>query len=136
VIIGGEVQGCELAEFLTKKGRSVTIVDTKEIAGAGMPHTMKDHLFLWFEKKGVRLVGEVRQYVEITDKGLSIVDKEGKRLMLAADTIVPALPLAPNIDLAARLKGKVPELYEVGDCAMPSLIVDAIASASKAARSL
>ena len=48
----------------------------------------------------------------------------------------PALPLAPNTGLAANLKGKVPELYEAGDCAMPSLIVDAIASGSKAARNL
>src|SRR5208282_1315589 len=60
VIIGGEVQGCELAELLIKRGRSVTIVDKTEIAGAGMPHIMKDHLFLWFERKGVTLIGGVR----------------------------------------------------------------------------
>ena len=68
VVIGGEVQGRELAEFLTKKGRSVTIVDKAEIEGAGMPHTMKDHLFLWFERKGVTLVGGVKEYLEIRTK--------------------------------------------------------------------
>ncbi len=136
VIIGGEVQGCELAELLVKRGRSVTIVDGTEIAGAGMPHIMKDHLFLWFEKKGVTMIGGVRQYVEITDKGLTIVDREGKKRTIEADTVVPALPLTPNTGLAVSLKGKVPEMYAVGDCIAPSLIVDAIATGSEAARSV
>ena len=34
VIIGGAIQGCELGEFLTKRGRKVT-VDTKEALGEG-----------------------------------------------------------------------------------------------------
>jgi 2,4-dienoyl-CoA reductase (NADPH2) len=136
VVIGGEIQGCELAEFLTKRGRSVTIVDKAEIEGAGMPHTMKDHLFLWFERKGVTLIGGVKQYVEITNKGLSIIDRDGKKRLLEADTIVPALPLTPNRSLAASLKGKVPEVYEVGDCVAPSVIADAIGTGLGAARTI
>lgn len=136
VVIGGEVQGCELAEFLTKRGRSVTIVDKAEIEGAGMPHTMKDHLFLWFERKGVALVGGIRDYVEITDKGLSIVDRDGKKRFLEADTIVPALPLTPNTDLVTALKGKVGEVYGVGDCITPSVIADAISTGLKTTRSI
>jgi 2,4-dienoyl-CoA reductase (NADPH2) len=134
VVIGGAVQGCELAELLTKRGRSVTIVDKTEIDGAGMPHTMRDHLFRWFEKKGVAMIGGVKEYVGITEKGLSIIDREGGRQTLEADTIVPALPLTPNTGLAISLEGKVPEVYAVGDCRAPSLIVDAISTGSEAAR--
>ena len=36
VIIGGAIQGCELAEFLVKRGRKVTIVDTAETLGDGI----------------------------------------------------------------------------------------------------
>ncbi len=35
VIIGGAIQGCQLGEFLTKRGRQVTIVETGEIWGKG-----------------------------------------------------------------------------------------------------
>ena len=33
VIIGGGIQGCELAEFLVKRNRKVTIVDSAETLG-------------------------------------------------------------------------------------------------------
>ena len=36
VIIGGGKQGCELAEFLVKRGRKVTIVDTADVLGYGI----------------------------------------------------------------------------------------------------
>jgi 2,4-dienoyl-CoA reductase (NADPH2) len=134
VIIGGAIQGCELAEFLTKRGRKVTIVDKAEAMGEGMVKTMKDHLFLWFEKKGVTLISGVKEYVEMTEKGLTIINKEGKRQTIEADTIVPALPLKPNKDLLISLEGKVSEVYAIGDCQEPLFIADAISTAIRTAR--
>jgi thioredoxin reductase len=66
------------------------------------------------------------KYEEITDKGLTLVDKDGKRRTIEADTIITALPLTPNTELAEKLRGVVPEVYMVGDCKEPRLIVDAI----------
>jgi 2,4-dienoyl-CoA reductase (NADPH2) len=134
VIIGGAIQGCELAEFLTKRGRKVTIVDRAETMGEGMVKTMKDHLFLWFEKKGVTMISGIKEYVEITNKGLTIINKEGKRQTIEADTIVPALPLRPNNDLLMSLQGRVSELYAIGDCQEPLFIADAISKAVRTAR--
>ena len=93
VIIGGGLHGCELGEFLTKRGRIVTIVEKADKFGDGMIEVYRSHLMYWFEKKGVKLIGGVKEYVEITDKGLTIVDREGKRQTIQADTFVPALPL-------------------------------------------
>lgn len=134
VIIGGGIQGCELAEYLTKRGRKVTIVDTHETMGEGLVMTMMEHLFAWFERKGVAMIGGVKEYVEITDKGLTIVDKEGRRRTLEADTVVPALPLQPNTGLAEGIRGKVAEVYTIGDCKAPQLIVDAIGTGLLTAR--
>ena len=50
-------------------------------------------LMIWFGKKGVQLISGVKEYVEITDKGLTIVDKDGVTRTLQADTFVSALPL-------------------------------------------
>ena len=135
VIIGGSIHGCELGEFLTRRGRKVTIVDTAEALGEGMVDVIMSHLFMWFQKKGVTLMSGVK-YVEITDKGLTIITKDGNRQTIEADSIIPAIPLAPNTGLLKSLEGKVPEIYAIGDCREPHLIVDAIGDGSRVARAI
>ncbi len=136
IVIGGAIQGCELAEFLTKRGRQVTIVETSEMMGDGMVDAMMDYLFNWFRKKGVRMISGVREYVEITSKGLTIIDRDGKKQILEADSIVTALPLTPNNELLDKLKAKVPEVYAIGDCNEPLLIADAIGTGLRTAREI
>jgi 2,4-dienoyl-CoA reductase (NADPH2) len=133
VVVGGALQGCELAEFLTKRGRKVTIVEKADQLGEGMAAVFYQHLMLWFEKKGVTIISGVKEYVEITDKGLTIINKEGKKQTVEADTIVPALPLTPNMGLFEELQKKVPEVYAIGDCQQPALIADAIGTGLRTA---
>jgi 2,4-dienoyl-CoA reductase (NADPH2) len=135
VIIGGRIHGCELAEFLVKRGRKVTIVDTEDALGEGIVAFRKLQLLSWFKKKGVVMMTQVK-YVEITDKGLTILTKEGKRETIEADSIIPAMPLAPNTGLRKSLEGKVIEIYAIGDCNEPELVVGAIADGSRIARAI
>ena len=44
-----------------------------------------------------------------------------------AEKAIIALPLQPNADLWKSLQGKVPEIYAIGDCKEPHLMVQAIA---------
>jgi 2,4-dienoyl-CoA reductase (NADPH2) len=134
VIIGSDIHGCELAEFLTKRGRKVTIVDKAEAPGDGMINHLRFQLFWWFRKKGVEMINSVKEYVAITDKGLVILTAEGYKRTLEADSIVPAIPMQPDTALLQTLQGKVPEVYAVGDCAEPKLIVDAIGSGFRIGR--
>ncbi len=136
VIIGGAIQGCELGEFLTKRGRKVTIVDTAETMGEGMVDVVSGYLFTWFREKGVVTISGVKEYLEITDKGLTIIDKDGGKQTIEADSIVPALPLKPDIEMMKSLEGKVNEVYAIGDCREPLLIVDAIADGSRTGRAI
>jgi 2,4-dienoyl-CoA reductase (NADPH2) len=136
VVIGSGLHGCELAEFLTKRGRAVTIVDTAETPGTGMVDVMMAYLFRWFREKGVSVITGVRELVEITDEGLTVITREGERLTIAADTVIPALPLTPDTGLYEGLKGKVAEVYAVGDCQEPLLIADAIGTASRVSRTI
>ncbi len=133
-VIGGAIQGCELAEFLTKRGRKVTIVEAKPMIGEGMVDALLSNLLKWFQKKGVTLISGVKEFVEITDKGLTIIASDGKKQVIEADTIVTALPLTPNNELLEGLKAKVPEVYAVGDCREPLLIADAIGTGLRTAR--
>jgi 2,4-dienoyl-CoA reductase (NADPH2) len=134
VIMGGGIHGCQTAEFLVKRGRKVTIVDTAEEIGEGLLETyIKPHLLDWLDEKGVAMLPGIK-YEEITDKGLIITTREGKKQTIEADTIVTALPLLPNTELLEELDGIVPEVYAIGDCKDPHLIVDAIADGSRIAR--
>lgn len=133
VIIGGGIHGCELAAFLVKRGRTVTMVEKAEFIGEGMVDALLWQLHLWFNKKGVTLITGVKEYVEITNKGLILINKASERQFIEADSIILALPLNPNLDLFESLKGKAPELYAIGDCKEPGLIVDAIGTGLRTA---
>ncbi len=131
VIIGGAIKGCELAEFLARRGKKVTIVDTGKEMGTGMVDVLMAYLFSWFKKKGIQMISGVEKYVNITDKGLTIINNEGKQQLIEADTVIIELPLLPDNELVKSLKGKVGEVYSVGDCEDPKLIADAIVAAFK-----
>jgi 2,4-dienoyl-CoA reductase (NADPH2) len=136
VIMGGGIQGCQTAEFLVERGRKVTIVDTAEEIGEGLLDILiKPHLLNWLYEKGVTILSGVK-YEEITDKGLSLTTKEGKKETIKADTIITALPMLPNTELLEELNGLVPEVYTIGDCKDPLLVVDAIADGSRIAREI
>jgi 2,4-dienoyl-CoA reductase (NADPH2) len=132
--MGGNIQGCQTAEFLVKRGRKVTIVDTAREIGDGLLETfIKPHLLNWLDGKGVAMIPGVN-YEEITDKGLVITTKDGGKRTIEADTIVTALPLLPNTELLKSLEGSAPEVYAIGDGKEPHLIVDAIADGARIAR--
>jgi 2,4-dienoyl-CoA reductase (NADPH2) len=123
VILGGAIQGCQLGEYLTKRGRKVTIVDMGTGLGDGLYSERKLRLFYWFGKKGVTLVSDVK-VVEITKDGVLIDTKEGERKLLKADAVIPAMPFRANYALYEQLQGKVPEVYSIGDGEQPGLIPD------------
>jgi 2,4-dienoyl-CoA reductase (NADPH2) len=136
VVMGGGIHGCQTAEFLVERGRKVTIVDTAEEIGEGLPDTfIKPHLLNWLDENGVAMLPGVT-YEEITDRGLTITTQEGNKQTIEADTIVTALPLLPNTELIQELDGIVPEVYAIGDCKDPQFTADAIADGSRIARAL
>jgi 2,4-dienoyl-CoA reductase (NADPH2) len=136
VILGGGIHGCQTAEFLVRRGRQVTIVDTAEEMGEGLLETfVKPHLLNWLDEKGVAMLAGVK-YEEITDEGLTITTKKGTRQTIEADAIVTALPLLPNTGLLQSLEGSAPSVHAIGDCSEPHLIVDAIADGARIARAI
>ncbi len=64
--------------------------------------------------------------LEITNTGITIADKDGKRSTLKADTVVLAKGEESNRGLLETLKGKVTEIYAIGDCVEPRKVINAI----------
>ena len=135
VVIGGKIAACQLAEFLVKRGRKVTIVDEEDTIGEGLVPERKNRLLYWFGKKGVTILTGVT-CDEITDRSLTVKTRTGERLTLTADTIIPATPLLPNTAVADAIREKVSEVHLIGDCESPRLIVDAVAGGWRVARDL
>jgi len=130
VVIGGAIHGCELAEFLTKRHRQVTIVHTEDTFGAGIPMEDQLRLFPWFDRKGVARYAGVK-YEKISDDGLEITTKQGQRQTLKADSYVLALPMLSNHDIVEKFSSQIKPAMVIGSCATAGLIVDAILDGAK-----
>ncbi|MFC1964313.1 FAD-dependent oxidoreductase [Chloroflexota bacterium] len=124
-IIGGQIQGAQLAEFLARRGRKVVVLEASAGLADGVPGRLRPRLLNWLTEKGVRMLAEVR-YEEATGKGLVITTKEGQKETITADTMLSGLPLKPNTELAQALEGKVPEVHAIGDCHQSGKVIDAV----------
>ncbi|HJX03714.1 MAG TPA: FAD-dependent oxidoreductase, partial [Dehalococcoidia bacterium] len=115
VVMGGNIHGCQVAEFMLKRGRQVTIVETGDTIGEELVVAVVKPLLLgWLREKGVQMLTGVK-YESINQQGLVITDAEGKHRTIAADTIITALPMLPNTVLMQKLQGLAKEIYSIGD---------------------
>ncbi len=136
VVIGGELVGCETADFLSQSGKKVTVVRRGPEMAMKMYPSNRQALLARLEERGVTLLTGVREYEAITGEGLVIIDSEGKRRMLAADNIVLAAGAIPNNRLAKAIEGKAAEVHFVGDCVEPRRILDAIHEGARVGREI
>jgi 2,4-dienoyl-CoA reductase (NADPH2) len=109
IVMGGDIKAVQLAEFLTKRGRKVTLVceEDEMQVGEGLPRLNNFKLGEWFKEKGVEIIKGAR-FEEITKTGLVFSTGDGEKTALSADSILPVYPLKKNEDLYASLEGKAP----------------------------
>lgn len=125
VIVGGGFIGCELAEFLAEKGKQVTVIELLPKLASELFQPVAYQIEQRLGKLGVQSFTGVKEE-KITAEGMEIVDRDGKRVALKADNIVLAAGTVADKTVFESLKGKVPELYEVGDCAKARRIQEAV----------
>jgi 2,4-dienoyl-CoA reductase-like NADH-dependent reductase (Old Yellow Enzyme family)/thioredoxin reductase len=135
VIIGGELIGCETADYLAQKGKTVTIMRRGPDIAVGVNQQARDNLLARLRRNRVTMLTGVR-YEEITDKGLVITDKKGQRQNIEADTIVLATGATSNTELTTELADQNVALHLIGDCVTPGKIADAIRDGAKVGREI
>ena len=129
VIIGGTIEGSGLAEFLVERCKDVTLLDEGTIWG-------DEPLLRSPSMRKVKTMPGIK-YGKITEKGLIITTREGKRQTIKADTIVTATSPRPNTELLKAFEGRVPEIYLIGmDDKEPSSIMNAIGNGYWVARTI
>jgi len=134
VVAGGGLIGCDVAMFLSDRGRKVTIVEMMpDVAiDMGLGDGSRGHIMTLLSQKGI-FCHTGMKIDKISDNSVTAIDKEGVSRSIKADTVVLAMGLKPRTGLYESLQGKVPELHRVGDCAEIGKIGDAVREAFFAA---
>jgi len=127
VVLGGTLHGCELAEFLTKRGRKVVIAHDGDTAELGDKMTIDDlaNLWPWFKQKRVPLWSDVK-YERIDSKGVEISLKDKRKYILRGKNVITTQDWSPAHDIINTFSGLVSETYVIGSSKEPGLIVDAV----------
>ena len=124
-VIGGELVGCETAEYLADKGKQVTVMRRGPQMALGVGASLRGFLLKRLAEKGVVLMPDI-SYDEVTSEAVVVTTKAGERKMVPADTVVLAAGSFPRNSLYEEIKNKVPEVHCIGDCVQPRTIRDAM----------
>ena len=130
VIIGGQLVGCEMADFLARRRRKVTVLEKGDYLATQMAVVRRWRVLHELRERGVAMLTGV-VFDEITDRGVSITTKDGQKHTIRADTVIIAAGAVPNMGLVDALKDMVPEIYTVGDATQVRLIEGSIADGAQ-----
>ncbi|MFH1319173.1 MAG: FAD-dependent oxidoreductase [Bacteroidota bacterium] len=120
VIIGGRGLGIAVAQFLLAREEDyeISIVEEQKKLGRDVNPS-----YVWRYIKKLKQ-GNVNIYnncklVEITDEGAVIINPEGEKITVNADSFIVAAPLQSNNELIEPLDFACGELYTIGDAVKP-----------------
>jgi 2,4-dienoyl-CoA reductase-like NADH-dependent reductase (Old Yellow Enzyme family) len=128
-IIGGELVGLELAEFLHERGREVTVLEPAPRLGKGLLLVRRMRLIAELREHGVALHGGVNDLV-IGDSHVTFTDVGGEARMVPADNVIVAMGASGDNILAHSLRAAGFTVETVGDCNGVSYIEGAMRGAA------
>lgn len=134
-IVGGNLVGCETAEYLVDRGMKVTIVEMLDRLATNMNPIVARRFLNRLANKGVTVLTGVK-HEEYKDNTLVIMTKEGEEKTVGADTMVLAAGARPNTTLFQALHGLPSEIHSVGDCVEPRNFTEAIAEGFNIGRTI
>jgi len=136
VVMGGGFIGCEVAEFLSEKGKQVTIVEVLgQLALNAMHPFLRKLLLQRISKLGVKSFCD-STVTEIKPASVLITQKSGSPFEQAADTVVLAVGCDCDSGLKEELQNQFSEVYEIGECIGEAGITRAIADGARIGRTI
>jgi NADPH-dependent 2,4-dienoyl-CoA reductase/sulfur reductase-like enzyme len=134
-IIGGELVGLELAEFLIERGREVTVIGEAPKFGGGLLLVRRMRLITELKEHGVQMFpgsGEIR----IEPEAVLFTDGAGRAQRLSADHVIVAAGAHGDTSLAEALRAAGLNVSAYGDCTGIGYIESAIRGAAEAVAAL
>jgi len=135
VIVGGELVGLELAEFLQERGREVAVIDEAPRFGAGLTVVRRMRLLDELKEHGVGLYPESAN-IRIERDAVRFLDRGGESRVLGADHVIVAKGATGDLDFAETLRGQGFTVETVGDCNGVGYIEGAMRGAASAVAAL
>ncbi|MDD3799308.1 MAG: FAD-dependent oxidoreductase [Novosphingobium sp.] len=131
VIIGGELVGIELAEFLQERGRTVTVVDEAPRFGKGLTLVRRMRILSELAEHGVSLQAGASD-IAIEKDAVRFTDASGAAQSVPADHVIVAKGAEGNLTLAERLRVEGFAVETVGDANGVGYIEGAMRGAANA----
>ncbi|WP_460988756.1 oxidoreductase [Sphingobium sp. TomTYG75] len=131
VIIGGELVGVELAEFLMERGREVTVIGEAARFGGGLLLVRRMRLLAELREHGVAMFSGASG-IAIGKNSVSFTNADGEQKSVAADHVVVAMGAHGDSTLANALRAQGHDVVEVGDGTGVTYIEGAIRGAAEA----
>ena len=135
VIIGGELVGLELAEFLMERGRQVVVVDEAPRFGAGLTIVRRMRLLAELKEHGVQLYPGASD-VRIEADAVRFIDQAGEGQTAAADHVIVAKGATGDLTLANELQEQGFTVHVVGDAKGVGYIEGAMRGAAQAVQAI
>ena len=135
-VIGGGLVGAETAEFLAEQGRKVTLIEMLDEIALDVGIVRKPYLMQSLSNCGVEILTSTRVET-ISEQGILATDKNGERKNIGVfDTIVLAMGAKPFDEISREIKGKVLEVYVIGDALETRRALEAISEGAMVGRKL
>jgi len=134
-IIGAELVGLELAEFLAERGRKVTVIDNSPEAGKGLFLVRRMRLLDELRHLNVTLIKKAEDIV-IGENRISYVNPLGQQRSIDADHVIVAKGASGNTALAEQLQAAGFTTHTIGDCDGVTYIEGAMEAAAELAVAL
>jgi len=131
-IIGAELVGLELAEFLAERGRELTVIDSSPEAGKGLFLVRRMRLLDELKHLGVTLIKKADD-IRIEDNTVSYSNSLKQRRSVDTDHVIVAQGATGNTELAEQLKQAGFTTHSIGDCEGVGYIEGAIEDAAQLA---
>lgn len=135
IIIGGELVGLELAEFLAHRGREVTILEESSRVGKGLPLVRRFRVVDECRELGVAMITGARNF-RIHDHVVTYDNDAGQERSLPADTVIVAQGASGDETLGDALKAAGFTVHLVGDCTGVGYIEGAMRDAALATQAI
>jgi NADPH-dependent 2,4-dienoyl-CoA reductase/sulfur reductase-like enzyme len=130
LIVGGGGIGSEVADHLSEDGKEVTLVEMREGIALDLVGHLQHFLNKRLKEKGVNILVNTKA-VRFEKDSLWVEDPQGIRKLEGFDSMVISLGSISNHELVESLKGKVQEVYVVGDASKPREVMEALLEAEE-----
>lgn len=129
-IIGNELVGLELAEFLAERGRKVTVIDNAGRAGKGLYLVRRLRMLEELDDLGVVVINKADE-ISINDQAVTYISKKGEHSSIDADHVIVAKGATGNTSLAEAFNDAGIKTHVIGDCDGVSYIEGAMEAAAE-----